>query len=190
MRLHELEHVLRAAKGATGETEFVIIGSQAVLAGFPDAPLSITYSDELDIYPLNAPEKSDLIDGAIGELSQFHDPFGYYAHGVGPETATLPLRWRERAVRFESEHTRGAVAHCLHPLDIRYSKLAAGREKDTAYVGELLRCGLINSTGIESLIANETNDQNLRILLNERLEIALAKSRPPSAPSQGDARLN
>ena len=130
MRLHEFEHVLRAAKVATGEQEFVIIGSQAVLARFPDAPRFLTYSDEMDIYPLSAPEKSDLIDGTIGERSQFHDTFGYYAHGVGPETATLPLKWRERAVRYESEATQGAVAHCLSPLDIAYSKKACRRSRE------------------------------------------------------------
>jgi hypothetical protein len=54
MHLHELEHVLRAARGVTGEREFVIIGSQAVLARYPDASGFLTFSDELDIYPLNA----------------------------------------------------------------------------------------------------------------------------------------
>lgn len=92
MRLPDIEHVLRAAKAATNEREFVVIGSQAVLARFPDAPRFLTYSDELDIYPLNAPEKSDLIDGSIGELSLFHETYGYYAHGVAPETAILPFK--------------------------------------------------------------------------------------------------
>jgi len=188
MHLHELEHVLRAAKGATGEREFVIIGSQAVLALFPDAPRFLTYSDELDIYPLNSPEKSDLIDGTIGERSQFHDTFGYYAHGVGPETATLPLLWRARAVRYESDATGGAIAHCLHPVDIAYSKLAAGREKDTAYVGELIRCGLIKAGAIKELIAKETSNPALGGLLMERLEVALNKSRSPAVPEGYAAR--
>jgi hypothetical protein len=120
-----------------------------------------------------------LIDGSIGELSQFHDTFGYYAHGVAPETATLPLNWRGRAIRFESEQTQGALAHCLHPLDIAYSKLAAGREKDTTYVGELIRRSLVEAHAVGELIANETGDQRLQILLKERLQIALAKSKAP-----------
>ena len=41
-------------------------------------------------------EKSELIDGAIGELSQFHQTFGYYAHGVDQTTATLPAGWADR----------------------------------------------------------------------------------------------
>jgi hypothetical protein len=33
------------------------------------------------------------LDGAIGELSVFHQSFGYYAHGVDDTTATLPAGW-------------------------------------------------------------------------------------------------
>ena len=40
-----------------------------------------------------------MIDGCIGELSPFHETFGYYAHGIGPETAVLPAKWKTRLVR-------------------------------------------------------------------------------------------
>jgi hypothetical protein len=67
-----------------------VIGSRAVLGQFPRAPGALLVSIEADIYPRQAPAKSDLIDGAIGELSMFHQTFGYYAHGVDETTATLP----------------------------------------------------------------------------------------------------
>ena len=35
-------------------------------------------------------QMADLIDGAIGEASMFHDTFGYYAQGVVETTAVLP----------------------------------------------------------------------------------------------------
>jgi len=73
MKCSEIEHVLRAAKGIAGEDEFILIGSQSVLGAFPDAPLILRRSIELDIYPKHHPEKSDLIDGAIGERSLFHE---------------------------------------------------------------------------------------------------------------------
>jgi hypothetical protein len=38
MRRHELEHVIGAAANVSGEDEFVLIGSQAILATHPDAP--------------------------------------------------------------------------------------------------------------------------------------------------------
>lgn len=40
---------------------------------------------EADRYPSDAPEKADLIDGALGEGLHFHDTHKYYAQGVGPQ---------------------------------------------------------------------------------------------------------
>jgi hypothetical protein len=71
-----LEHVLRAAAAITNEREFVVIGSQSVLGPFPEAPDALLTSVEVDVYPRYASDKSDLIDGALGELSQFHETFG------------------------------------------------------------------------------------------------------------------
>ena len=52
-----------------------------------------TVSMEADIYPLESPDLADVIDGAIGEGSKFHETNGYYAQGVGPDTAILPRDW-------------------------------------------------------------------------------------------------
>ena len=82
-----LEHLLRAAAALTNERDFVVIGSQAILGQFPTAADDLLVSVEADLYPRQAVSKSDLIDGAIGELSTFHETFGYYAHGVDDTTA-------------------------------------------------------------------------------------------------------
>lgn len=124
----------------------VIIGSQALLASHPDAPEALLRSMEVDLYPLEAPEKADLIDGSIGELSPFHDAFGYYAHGVGVETAILPSSWRARCVRVDTE---GAVGWCLSPVDLAISKLAAGRAKDIEFVGGMLEAGFLETADVE-----------------------------------------
>jgi hypothetical protein len=70
-------------------------------------------SDEADIYPRNKPERRELIDGAIGELSPFHDTFGYYAQGVEEGVATLPNGWKSRLISLSSAGTRGATGYCL-----------------------------------------------------------------------------
>ena len=88
MNAEQLRHILRAAAAVTGESVFVVIGSQAILGSHPDAPRSLRKSVEGDTYPKNHPEKAIEVDGAIGELSPFHQEFGYYAHGVAPETKT------------------------------------------------------------------------------------------------------
>ena len=139
MTRSELEHVIRAAGAIADDREIVVIGSQSVLGQFPDAPAVLRASMEVDLYPRNRPERADLIDGAIGEGSQFHEHFGYYAQGVGEATATLPDGWRDRLVRIRNANTGGCTGLCLEVHDLAISKYAAGREKDLAFTAALAR---------------------------------------------------
>jgi hypothetical protein len=151
VRRSDLEHIIRAAGSIADARELVIIGSQAILASFPNAPAELTVSQEADTYPLEAPEKADLIDGSIGEKSPFHETFGYYAHGVGPETAVLPANWKSRLVRVQNQNTNGIAGLCLSPVDLAVSKLAAGREKDMAFVSALIRHKLVTPGEVEAV---------------------------------------
>lgn len=151
MTFDQLEHVLRAAGAITGESEMVVVGSQAILAAFPEAAGVLAASMEADVYPLAAPEKADLIDGSIGEGSPFHDTFGYYAHGVGPETARLPRDWRARCRVVETAATCGVRALCPAPADLAASKLLAGREKDLVFVATMLTAGLAQQVEIAAV---------------------------------------
>ena len=56
MKRSQLEHIIRAAADVTGEREFVIDDSQAVLGQFPNAPDALLVSMEADIHPFHAPE--------------------------------------------------------------------------------------------------------------------------------------
>lgn len=153
MNRAELEHILRASRGTTGETEFIVIGSQSILGRFPDAPRVLRESMEADVYPKFRPELSLEIEGSLGRYSQFDVTFGYHADGVSPETATLPGGWEERLVRVSNENTGGAIGWCLDPHDLAFSKLAARREKDLAFVAALLRHELVRPSHVERLIA-------------------------------------
>ena len=166
MNRAELEHILRACKGTTGETEFIVIGSQSILGRHPDAPRVLRHSMELDIYPRQRPDLSPEIEGSVGRYSQFDTTFGYHADGVGPETATLPAGWEQRLVRVCNDNTGGAVGWCLDPHDLAYAKLAARREKDVQFVTNLLRHQLVRVSQIEELIASAV-DVALRIKLSE-----------------------
>lgn len=134
MKFSELEHVLRAAGAVAGISDLVVIGSQAVLATRPDGPPELLVSVEADVYPRHQPELADLIDGSIGEGSPFHETFGYYAQGVGPETATLPRGWEERLVPINTPATGGVTGWCLEIHDLIISKLVAARPKDLEFI--------------------------------------------------------
>ncbi|HXM70592.1 MAG TPA: DUF6036 family nucleotidyltransferase [Thermoanaerobaculia bacterium] len=139
MTRRQLEHLLRAAGEIAADDEIVVIGSQAILGQFPDAPASMRVSVEADLFPRNHPERADLIDGSIGELSPFHETFGYYAQGVAEETARLPQGWKERLVIIQNENTRGVKGLCLEVHDLLVSKAIAGREKDLAFLADAAR---------------------------------------------------
>ncbi len=142
MKRSELEHLIRAAGSIAGDPQIVVIGSQSILGQFPEAPEALLFSAEADLFPLNHPERSDLIDGSIGEGSAFHASFGYYAQGVDDRTAVLPEGWRDRLVRVANSNTQGIVGLCLEVHDLAISKYVAGREKDLAFTRELARQGM------------------------------------------------
>ena len=143
----QFEHAVRAAGAVLGVREVLVIGSQALHASMgrglpPEAERSI----EVVLVPMDDRDGhlADLIDGAIGEASMFHDTFGYYAHGVGEGTAVLGDGWRERLIRYETPGTSGVVAWCLEPHDLWLSKAVAGRDKDLEFCAALLASGVVS----------------------------------------------
>ncbi len=166
MTRQQLEHVIRAAGAITNTDDLVIIGSQAILAPYPEAPAELLRSIEADIFPKEHPELSIQIDGAIGELSPFHKTFGYYAHGVDADTATLPPSWEERLIPINNSNTRGVTGWCLETNDLAFSKLVASREKDLEYIRDLIRHRLIDAVVLEQRITEshvpDIHKRNLR----------------------------
>ena len=110
-----------------------------------DLPDEASRSVEVDLAAMHDDDGryADLIDGAIGESSMFHDTFGYYAQGVVETTAVLPTGWRARLVRFETAATRGVIAWCLELHDLWVSKAVAGRPKDIEFCQALLDGALV-----------------------------------------------
>jgi len=133
---------------------------------------------EADAFAPNAPEKTDLIDGTLGELSPFHETHGYYAHGITPESTVLADGWRERLVRVESPATHGVVGLCLSVPDLAVSKLAAGRDKDMEFVAALLRLGFLNTDDVK-LLADRLPACHKDLVLRN-LGICQARQRHPS----------
>ena len=138
MTREDLEHIIRASADITDQYEFVIVGSQSILGPVPNPQAVFTMSAEADIYPLLAPELAEKIDGAIGEGSPFHETHGYYAQGVGPDTAILPDGWFQRVHRVQNSNTNDRVGYCLGVADLFMSKAAAGRDKDRDFCMALL----------------------------------------------------
>ena len=123
----------------------LVIGSQSILGSFDedDLPPEATASQEADIAFFDDPDrtKADDVEGAIGEMSTFHEENGIYAEGVHIDTAVLPDGWQERLVSWELHSSDPANPRFLDPHDLAVSKLAAGRPKDHDFVLALIREG-------------------------------------------------
>jgi hypothetical protein len=139
----ELEHAIRAACDVSGDDEVYVFGSQAILGQYPDAPAALRQSAEADIAPVKAVDMVDVIDAHLGELSPFHDAFGFYVHGVSIDAAILPTGWEKRAIAVRNENTRNATGWCVEAHDLAVSKLVAFRDKDKDFVRTLLVENLI-----------------------------------------------
>lgn len=153
MRREHFNHLIAAAAQISGEREIVVIGSQAILGAVDCPPESMLLSMEADVYPRNDPVRAEEIDASLGDGSPFHGTHGYYAHGVGPETAKAPTGWRDRLVRVEIpprvRQQVGVVALCLEPCDLVLAKCAAGRDRDWDFARDALQAGLV---GLDELI--------------------------------------
>ena len=167
MKREELEHVLRAASRLVKQRDFLVIGSAAILGTYSEnvLPRAASRSEEADLAPFNDPtgEKSAAIEGSLGQLSSFHEMYGYYADGVDFKTATAPEGWEQRLIAFAPPGAEPGRGLCLERHDLAAAKLAAGRVKDFEFVDALLRAGLLDLS-----------------ILADRVE-TLPKSRVPAA---------
>jgi hypothetical protein len=183
----DLEHIIRAAAAVSGCSEIVVIGSQAVLGQRPDAPPALLFSQEADVYPRDDPGRAIYIDGAMGDGSQFHETFGYYAHGVGPETAKAPVGWETRLVPVRVTRVPAsdgeATGWCLEVHDLVLAKCAAGRERDWEFAGEAISHHLVESDELLRRVADLPLDDANRAHVRALLEGVIARASAPTDPS-------
>lgn len=140
----DLERAARSIARHFASGSVVIVGSQSVLASWPDAPVIMRTSQEIDAYPANIREweaahggspASEEINALFGYGSHFHEAFGFYIDGVDETTAKLPPDWRIRAVEVVVEDLDGPV-RIIAPstTDMVVAKLQRLAEKDRSYI--------------------------------------------------------
>ena len=184
MKREQLEHLLRASANVLndwsrtkGKREFVVLGSQSILGQHPDAPVEVLRSMEADVYPRSSPELAEVLDGALGELSPFHDTHGYYAQGVGPETAVLPVGWEDRLVRIDTPSSAPGVGLCLDAHDLAIAKYVAGRTKDLEFTAQLAHHGLTRRATLMERLAATKVPSATRRLVEQRIASHFRTSR-------------
>lgn len=160
----DLERAVRSLCYHFKTDTVVIIGSQSVLVGWPDAPVLMRTSGEIDAYPANARqweqankplEASEEIFAFFGAMSAFAEAFGFYIDGVDDRTAKLPPGWKDRAVYHEVADGAAilrAIAPCTD--DMIVSKLHRLVEKDREYIRACHAARPLDVALIERRLAN------------------------------------
>lgn len=166
MKKQQLDHVLQAACRITGEKQFLIIGSQSLHGKCPDLPDEIVRSAEVDLIAGNNVNRTEWLN-AIGQDSQFHETFGYYADPVDETTATLPKGWKGRLVNLPPGDTDGVQGLCLDPHDLAIAKYVARREKDLIFTRELARREIVTRKRLLSLLAQTPVDEEMHARIRD-----------------------
>ena len=181
MTRQELEHAIRAVADLTGETTLIVIGSQAILGSFPDAPLELLVSQEVDIFTPNKPDTAEFISGAFGADSPFDQTHGFQIDGVSPATATVPGGWQNRLIPVCNANTNGATGWCLEVHDIAVAKYFANRPKDRRYTTDLWRHGMLDEATLHERIRNAPITKAKR-----RAMLAAAREDRAAVPAHDD----
>jgi hypothetical protein len=161
MKKQQVDHVLRAAGGITGEKQFIIIGSQSLHGKYPDVADEILTSFEVDLIASKNADRTAWLN-AIGLDSPFHESFGYYADPVDLAAATLPKGWKGRLVNLPAGETEGVKGLCLEPHDLAIAKYAASRKNDLIFTRELARRGIVSKKRLLALLDQTPVDAAMR----------------------------
>ncbi len=158
MNLNQFYHVCQAACRVAGVDYVTVFGSNALL---PWLKVYLGIEDMRDFDPelvepdldlcFDDPRLNELVDGAIGEESQFHKAFGIYAHPNPMRGLFLaPPSWVGR-VRIESVGRRKVIVP--HYLDLIVSKILAGRYKDVDFADKVMSFFIVQRATVDDLIA-------------------------------------
>jgi hypothetical protein len=169
MKKQQLDHILRSAGRITGEAQFVIIGSQALHAKYPDLPDLICASSEAALIATGNADRTEWLN-VIGVDSPFHETFGYYADPVDERTAILPKGWKERLIELPPGDTGGVRGLCLDPHDLAIAKYVARREKDAVFNGALAKRGIVKRETLLALLAKTSVEESVRERIRADIE--------------------
>jgi hypothetical protein len=184
MTRYQLEHVIRAAGTIAEVQNLIILGSQSILGQFPTIPQNLLAtksidlfipnllyrSMEVDLLVPNDSAKTELLEACLGELSPFHETYGYYVQSVDYHTATLPAGWQERFVNICNQNTHWVTGHCLEIHDLILAKLVAGRDKDLEFFRACAILQLVTPTTLLELLQLTELSTPLRQLVEKRIQ--------------------
>ncbi len=154
MRREDLRLLFARARDLCGETDYVVLGSLAVLGHAGEVPARMAASLDVDAYSKGDPARIFDLVSALGSGSPFEAERGYYLDPISPRVATLPDGWDERLLRIQLEPD--LVAWFLEPNDAAVSKYARMEPRDREWIRPGLRAGILSMAIIEARVRQTT----------------------------------
>ena len=151
MNREQLHALLVQARARVQHTEFVIVGSLAILGTVGKPPSTMVMSIDVDTYLKNDPQRTGELVEALGQGSAFEDEFGYYLDPVSPNLPSFPEGWQDRLVLLDFGDIQ---AFFVDANDVAVSKYMRGEERDLRWLRAGLKDKLLNMDIIERRIAS------------------------------------
>lgn len=142
MRREDLARLFLRARDLSGETDFVVFGSLAVLGHAGEIPPRMAASIDVDAFCKHDPERVFELAAALGQGSAFESEHGYYLDPITPRLATLPEGWETRLVRIEL--APDVSGWFLEPNDAAVSKYARMEPRDREWIRPGLVAGILS----------------------------------------------
>jgi hypothetical protein len=143
----DLARLFARARELSGETDYVVLGSLAVLGITVEVPPRMAASIDVDAYSKHDPGRIFELAAALGQGSPFEARYGYYLDPIAPAVATLPPDWEERLTRISL--SGDVVAWFLEPNDAAVSKYARMEPRDREWLRPGLHAGILSMTVLE-----------------------------------------
>lgn len=152
MKREDLRRLFSRARELCGHTEYVVLGSLAVLGHEGRVPPRMAASLDVDAFTRDDPGRIFDLAADLGQGSPFDARYGYYLDPISPEVATLPDGWESRLARIELEPD--LVAWFLEPNDAAVSKYARLEPRDREWIRPGLRAGVLSLAIVEARFAH------------------------------------
>jgi hypothetical protein len=151
VRREDLRRLFARARDLCGETDYVVLGSLAVLGYAGEVPARMAASLDVDAFGKHEPGRTFELAPALGQGSPFEAEFGYYLDPISPCVATLPAGWEDRLARIQLEPD--LAAWFLEPNDAAVSKYARMEPRDREWIRPGLRAGVLSLAILDARFA-------------------------------------
>jgi hypothetical protein len=147
VRREDLRRLFSRAHELCGESEYVVMGSLAILGQEGEVPPRMAASIDVDAFSKADPGRVFDLARELGQGSPFEAAHGYYLDPISPRIATLPVGWEGRLTRIQLDAE--IAAWFLEPHDVAVSKYARMEPRDREWIRPGLEAGLLTLALLE-----------------------------------------